>query len=175
VSDDPTNGQDKARAGFEANETLAKFWTEFMSKMATAGMDFDPRNLSQETQNTLRNAMFQAMGDACDEYMRSEAFGQSVRDMMQQAIQFRQQMNDALGQVQFDMQAVTKQDMDFISAEIQHLHDQNERVSERLNKITEQLERLASAVAPSPAPKRSKPTPTTKKKTTRKAKTAQKR
>lgn len=165
---------DDGKTGFEGAEQFTRLWTDFASKMAAAGMSYTPDQAPPEASRAMRDAMLGAMGEACDQYMRSPEFLGVMRTSMQEAIALRKQLNDFLGQMQHEMQGASRQDMDQLMQALSHIEKRVvnglERLTERVDDLSDRLDRIEQG-GTAPAPKRTtRATKATKKKAAKKTK-----
>lgn len=139
---------EEQQEAFPGADAFVQMWTQFASKMMAAGMAPMPDGSPFDAARQFRSAMFKAWGDYLDEYMRSEAFLETMRQTLDGASQARKQLNDFLGRVQHEMQGASRQDVDQLMAAMQHVErrivNQSERIAERLEDLALRVERLES-------------------------------
>lgn len=120
-------------------QAFAQMWTDFASKMAGAGFSFGADATPPEAARHVRDAMFQAMAQYCEQYMRSPQFLESMKQSMDTAIEFRKQLNDFLTRAHHEMQGVARSDVDALMVAIRRAET---RVLARIEDITARLEEL---------------------------------
>lgn len=139
---------------FDGAEAITKMWGEFASRMAQASGALKPDDMPPEMARAMRSAMFRAMGEYCDQFMRSPQFLQMMKQSMAGAIQLRRQLNEFLGRVQHEFQGTSRQDVDQLMLALRHLEqrivDGNEHLLERIEELDARLDALE-------APKKSSP------------------
>jgi hypothetical protein len=149
------NPREPGDASFPGMDAFAKMWSDFAAKMAAAGVAFTPGAAPPDASRQVRAAMFKAMGEACDEFMRSPQFQEMMKQSLNNSIQFRKQLNDFLGRMQHEFQGTSRQDVDSLMQVMEHVErrvtDSFERLSERLDELNERLERVEK---PKPARKK---------------------
>ncbi len=170
--------------GFENPEAFTRMWTEFASKMASAGVSFGPESPPPEAARQVRDAMFNALSGYCEEYMRSPQFLATMKQSMDNAIAFRKQMNTYLNRMHHEFQGVSQEDMDGLMNMMSDVQKTVLRrldgLASRLDTLSERLEQLESRTETSEAgtssesaakrsPKRKTKTPSTTKSATAKA------
>ncbi len=146
----PDNGADPF---LDSANAVAQFWMQFATKMATAGLAAEPGSSPPEAARQVRAAVFKAMSEACDEYLRSPEFQQVMKESLSQAVQFRKQLNEWLGQIHHDFQGSSRQDIDQLMQVMRHLEqrmsDSFDRLSARLDAIEQQPPGGARQASPS--------------------------
>jgi len=153
--------QDGADSFSQNAQMFAKFWTDFATKMAAAGFAAAPGSTPPDATRQVRAAIFKAMGEACDEFMRSVQFQEMMKQSLANAVQFRKQLNEWLGQMHHEFQGTTRQDVDQMMQVMEHLErrmaDGFDRLSARLDGLEKRQSRSARPV-PSPhnEPRRSR-------------------
>lgn len=130
------SGQNGSTAGVEA---FTKMWTDFATRMMSAGMSFNPESPPPEVARNMRGAMFQAMSRYAEEFMQSPQFLEAMKQSMDMGIQFRKMVNEFVGRVQFEMQGVTRADVDALVTRLKHMET---RIMDRLDDLATRLERL---------------------------------
>jgi hypothetical protein len=147
MSDDGAGNSNEAGEQFsQSADAFTKLWGELAEKMWTAGVAFAPGASAPEASRQVRAAMFKAMSDACDEFMRAPQFQEMLKQSLKQSIQFRKQLNDFLGRMQHEFQGTSRQDVDHLMQVMGHVErritDSFERLSSRLDELSSRLERI---------------------------------
>jgi len=169
----------------EGQNQFAKLWTDFATKMGTAGVAFSPDSTPPDAAKQMRNVFFKALAEYCDQYMRSPEFLDSWKQVMDGAIQFRRQMNEAMGKMHHEAGGSSRQDVDQMMMALSHIErrvvDTVERATDRLEEVATRVEKLEAKLAKGerkPAAKRKAPaniaTAKPKKKAAKKKPTARK-
>lgn len=141
---------------FESADAFTRMWGDFAMKMMTAGMSAQPGSAPPDAARQMRSAMFKAMGDQCEEFMRSPAFLEMMKQSMDASVSLRTQLNEFLTRMHHETQGVARDDVDTIMLTIRHFES---RVLDRL----EDLERRMDAIAVPAGKPASKPRPEPKK------------
>ncbi len=139
---------------FEAKaEEIAAFqkiWMDSATKMFQTAFTSAPNSPPPEMGRQIRGAMFQALAQSWDEFMRSPQFLQATKEWMEQAISFRKLTNDMLGRVRNELQAPSKDDTDTVMLTIRHME---KRVLDRVEQLSRELNDLKAQIS-SGSPKR---------------------
>ena len=145
MSDDAGKRQDGGDAFSPGADPFTKLWGDFASKMGAAGMAFAPESPFSNASQQVRTAMFKAMSEACDEFMRAPQFQDMMKQSLSASIQFRKQLNEYLGRMHHEFQGTSRQDVDHLMEVIGHverrLTDSVERLSNRVDELIARLER----------------------------------
>jgi len=136
-------------------DPFTKFWTDMAQKMAPGAMGnmgmpgamgaqvgaaFPGAEAAQEaTVKAMRKAFFDAWAQQCDEFMRSDAFLEGMKQSMDSALAFREQVNKFMGQAMKDSPLPTREDTDSI---LQGLRGFEERVLDQIEALAERVGRL---------------------------------
>lgn len=138
-------------------EAFVRMWTDFASKMMSAGMAAPPGSSPPDLARQARSAWFQACEDYCQQFMRSSQFQEGMHRSLAASVELRKQMNDFLGRVQHELQGASRQDLDQLMLAMRHLEqrlvDGFERLSERLDEISRRLDGLDAEAESSPGSK----------------------
>lgn len=126
---------------FDNPEAFTRMWTEFVSKMSTAGVSFSPDSPPPEASRQVRNAMLDALGRYCEEYMRSPQFLQTMKQSMDGAVAFRKQLNAFFTRWQHEMQGVAQEDVDSL---MDRMGDLQKTVVRRIDAISGRLDEIAT-------------------------------
>jgi len=127
-------------------DPFTKMWGDFASRMAAAGAAFAPEVARSDPSRQVRTAMFKAMSEACDEFMRAPQFQDMMKQSLNASIEFRKQLNEFLGRMHHEFQGTSRQDVDQLMEVIGHVErritDSVERLSTRVDHLNARLERL---------------------------------
>jgi hypothetical protein len=134
------NGSDRSN---DFSNAFTKMWSEFASKMATAGVSFNPQSPPPEAARQIRDAMFDAMSKYCEEFMRSPQFLESMKDSMDASMAFRQQLNTFLTRAHHEMQGVAQEDMEGL---YQAMDDLERRIDSRFQSLEGRIVELIEKV-----------------------------
>lgn len=146
---DPDDGNQQQTDSFKQNaEMFTRFWTDFANKMAATGFAAAPGATPPDATRQVRGAMFKAMGEACDEFMRSPQFQEMMKQSLTNSIQLRKQLNEWLGRMQHEFQGTSRQDVDELMQVMKHLERRMSDSFERLSVRLDALEKARSKPAP---------------------------
>ena len=123
---------------------MFQMWTDTWGRMLGAGMSMSGSATPPEAFREARSAMLDAWSDYFQRFMRSPQFLEMLKQTMSANIEFRKQLNDVFGQMQYNLQAASRQDVDQLMSVMRHLEhrviDGLERVSCRLEEFSGRLE-----------------------------------
>jgi len=136
-----------------ASDPFSRFWLDLMSKMSTAGFGptvATPPGPSQaDALKHMRQAFFDAWAHHCDEFLRSPAFLEAMKKSMDNALAFKQQLNEFMTKALHEQQMPARSDTDSILLVLRSLED---RVLKRIDELSQRVERLESRVSASTPP-----------------------
>ena len=136
---------------FDAAQSMAKIWLDFASKMGTSGAAFSPEAGPPEAARQVRGAVFDSMTQYADQFLRSPQYLELMKQSLDASITFRKQMNDFLTSLHHGAQGIARQDVDSLVLAVRQVErrtlDRLEAVTERLDEISQRLEKLESCAA----------------------------
>ncbi len=128
---------------FGTQDPFTRMWSDMMGRMAMPGMNgmpgMTPPQPTPEMMDQMRKALFSSMTEQAEEYMRSEQFLDSMKKSMDNALAFKQQLNQFLQSGLQTMQMPTRSDSDHM---VLLLRGMEERVLGKLEELCERVERL---------------------------------
>src|SRR5690242_1979473 len=110
---------------FDAGLSFMRMWSDLASKMMTAGMPFSPESTPPEAARDYRDAMLKYWGDFWQQFLRSPAFLDMMRQSLDASVQARKQFNDYFGQMHHDFQGVSRQDIDQLMRALRHVEQRS--------------------------------------------------
>ena len=122
----------------DRTDPFTTMWADMMGRMA--GMQ-PPAAAPPDMLEPMRRAFFDAMTKSADEYMRSEQFLTMMKQGMDNALAFRQQLNQFLKQNLQAAQMPTRADTDHMVLLVRGME---ERVLEKLDELNRRIEGLES-------------------------------
>jgi hypothetical protein len=124
--------------GTKADPTseFLKHWAESFARILQTACAFTPETLPPEMLRQIRASLFEGIGKAWDEYMRSPQFLESMKQLTDQAIAFRRMTNDLLVKARHETQGVAREDVDHVMVAIHHLEA---RVLNRMDDLAERV------------------------------------
>lgn len=134
------NGEDKFS---ESMDQFTRMWAEFASQVAAAGLAFSPDAPPPKAARQMRSAVFQAMAQYAEEFMRSPQFLESMQQGLAAATALRKQFKQSLGSLQHEWQGATREDVDALVARLRRMET---RFMERLEAMEKQMTALAQRV-----------------------------
>jgi hypothetical protein len=128
----------------EGAAAFQRIWTESMSKLmqtafASGGSSPPPEMLRQ-----IRGAIFEALAQSWDEFMRSPQFLDSMKQWMDNAVTFRKMTNDFMGRVRNEMQVPSRDDIDSVMLSVRHMET---RILARLDGLSAEVSALSGRAA----------------------------
>lgn len=123
--------------GMPGMDAWNSFWSDFLTKSMQSGVS--PMTPPAEFAERMRKSFFEAMSKYFEEYLRSEAFLNSMKQSMDHALAWQQAMNQYMQKSLSSAQAPTRADADHVVLLIRGMED---RVMARLDDLTERVERL---------------------------------
>ena len=133
-----------------ASDPFTKYWSEMMGHLS-AGQGASPGGSQasnpfgafgpsqEEVARQMRQAFFDSWARYAEDYMRSDAFLDAMKKSMEQALAFKQQVNEFLTKSLRESQMPTQDDTDSILLAVRRLE---ERVLDRLAALTRRVEGL---------------------------------
>lgn len=122
---------------FPGIDPFMRFWSDFMSKMATAGTPAPqpPPDVVQQ----MRRVFFDTMAEQADQFLRSEAFLNSLKQGMEASLAWQQAMNQFLQKGLASAQIPTRTDADHL---VTLLRNMEERIVDRVDDLSQRVEKL---------------------------------
>lgn len=134
---------------FEQAQRFTEMWTNLATKVAAASAGGNGDAASPEASKQIRGAIFAALSQQAEQFMRSEQFLDLLRQSMSGSIQMREQMKDYLTEVHHGLQGVARQDVDSLLIALRHLEtrvlDRLEAVDGKIDALARQLKTLKTA------------------------------
>ena len=123
------------------SQQFFEMWADLASRMATAGMSISPDTPPPKAARQIRSAVFEAMSQYADQFMRSPQFLEFARSSLDTSLQMREQFNESLTKLRHELQGVARQDVESVLAGV---HQMEHRVLDRLDEIDKRLAELES-------------------------------
>jgi hypothetical protein len=128
--------------GSSPADPFTAFWTDMWSKMAAGGAQMPAPQ--PDMLNAMRKSFFEAMAKYADEFMRSEAFLQMMKLSVDNAMIWQQMMDKYLHGNVAALQMPTRGDVEQL---LPLLRGMEQRLTERLNELSQRVENLEAAPA----------------------------
>jgi len=129
---------------FNPSQKFLEFWADVAAKVAAAGAAGNGSTPPMQAARDVRGAVFDAMSQYADQFMRSPQFLEFARHSLDGSLQFREQANDFLTKLRHELQGVAKQDVESVLAAV---HQMERRVMDRLDEIEKKLSGLGGNTA----------------------------
>ena len=126
----------------ESNSTgpfdpFAVMWTEWIKHTMPAGMA--PPAVNRETQEHLRRVFFDMLAAQADQFMRSEAFLQSMKQATDHAVAWQKTLNDTMRRALSAAQIPTRSDSEHLVSLVRGME---ERLMAKLEDLGSRVRRL---------------------------------
>jgi hypothetical protein len=118
--------------GAEQFQAFQKLWMESMSKLMQTTFTPEAGSPSPEILKQIRAGIFQALAQSWEEFMRTPQFTESMKQWMDNAINFRKMTNDFMGKVRNEMQAASRDDIDQVILSVRHME---KRLLDRIDQL----------------------------------------
>ena len=123
----------------ETGQRLLQMWTDFASKMSSAGIKFSPETAPPDAVKSLRSVFLSALSQQTEQFMRSPEFLAMMKQTVDASIAIQRQSAELLTQARHAGQGVARSDMDSVLASLQHLED---RVLQRMDELSARLDQV---------------------------------
>jgi len=133
---------------FEEAQKLTNAWTEFATKLASAGMTMDHRGdkPAPDMARQVRAATLATLSQSAQQFMRSEPFLEMMKKSMDGAIAWQRQMSEFLTKAHHAGESVARSDVDDLHRSVRHLErrtlDQIEQLASKLDQISLRLDAM---------------------------------
>lgn len=128
-----------------------KIWMDSMSKLMQTAFTFGTNSPPPDVLKQIRAGIFQALAQSWEEFMRSPQFLESMKQWMDNAINFRKMSNDFMAKVRNEMQSPSRDDIDTVMLTVRHMEkrllDRMENLSLKIADLTSRLDGEAKAPA----------------------------
>lgn len=133
------------RENKDVGNLFSKFWSDWTTQMA--GMGFSPpaEPSREAVLRQMRQAFFDAWARACEDFLGSEQFLESMKKSMDGALAFRQQLNEFMTRVLHESQIPARSDADSIMLV---LHGLEERMAAKLDQLAARVASLENGASP---------------------------
>lgn len=128
----------------EQAAAFQKIWMESMSKVMQTAFTFGSDSPPPDVLKQIRSGIFQALGQSWEEFMRSPQFLESMKQWMDNAINFRKMSNDFMAKIRNEMQAPSRDDIDTVMLTVRHIEkrllDRMEDLSVKIAELNDRLD-----------------------------------
>jgi hypothetical protein len=121
---------------FEQTQQMGQMWLEMISKMGSTFTSAKPGAAPPEAARQIRGAVFKAMSEQMDQFMRTEGFLQGIKSTLDQTMDIQSQYKNAATQFRHATEGVAVQD---INAVMTHLRQFESRVLDQLEDLHAQM------------------------------------
>jgi hypothetical protein len=131
---------------FSGFDPFTRFWSEFASKMTAAGSP--PPQPPPDVFAQMRRMFFDTLSKHSEEFLRSEAFLNAMKQAMDSSLAWQQQINQIIQKGLAAAQVPSRADADHLVSLVRGMED---RLMDRLEKLAGRVERLEKSKAARPA------------------------
>lgn len=135
----------------EQAAAFQKIWMDSMSKLMQTAFAFGSSSPPPDVLKQIRTGIFQALAQSWEEFMRSPQFLESMKQWMDNAINFRKMSNDFMAKVRNEMQSPSRDDIDTVMLTVRHIEkrllDRMEDLSGKITELNKRLNGQAGKVA----------------------------
>lgn len=122
---------------FGAMDSWTRMWTDMMGRMASAGATAPPA--PKDVFEQMRTAFFDVLSRQAEEFMRSEAFLNTMKQSMDGALVFRKQINDFVAKGLESSQMPSTTDVEEI---VRLVRNMEQRITDKMDDLSYRLEQL---------------------------------
>src|ERR1041385_5366335 len=141
----------------EQAAAFQKIWMDSMSKIMQTAFTFGSNSPPPDVLKQIRSGIFQALAQSWEEFMRSPQFLESMKQWMDNAINFRKMSNDFMAKVRNEMQAPSRDDIDTVMLTVRHMEkrllDRMEDLSSRIAELNNRPNGQHTKSSTKPAPR----------------------
>lgn len=127
-------------------DPFMKFWTEAVKTMTSAGMA--PPQAPPDLLSQLRRVYFDTLAQQADQFMRSEAFLNAMKQGMETSLAWQQNVNQLMQRGLAAAQAPSRADAEHV---VQLIRGMEDRILDKLDELATRVEHLEGSAAPKPA------------------------
>lgn len=124
---------------FFGNDPFTRFWTDFMGKLASTG--FTPPQPAPDVLKDIRRTFFDVLAEQADQFMRSEAFLNMMKQGVESGLAVQQTMSQFMQKGLQAAQMPSRADADHFVVLLRGMED---RIVERLDDLARRVDRLES-------------------------------
>jgi hypothetical protein len=128
-----TNESDESKTG--AATDFLKHWAETYSQILQSACRFTPETLPPELLRQIRTSLFEALAKSWEEFLRSPQFLGSMKQMLDNAVAFRQMTGDFFARIRRETQGVNREDLDGILLAVREMET---RLTRRMDELAGQ-------------------------------------
>lgn len=136
---------------FDQAQRFGQMWLDFMMRSMQAATGMTPQTPPLEAMRQVRTAMLGAMSQAAEQWMRSPQFLDLMKQSMDGALSYWQQLSGVLTQARHATQGVAHEDVDALMVSVRHLEqrllDRMEEMSDRVEELSRDMEQLGRRLA----------------------------
>jgi len=127
---------------FDQAQQLGQLWLETLARLGGTFSCVKPGSPPPEAARQIRGALLGAMAEQTEQFMRSEAFCQGMKESLDAAIHFQKQTQDIMTRMRHATEGVAAQDLTAAMAMLRQMED---RLLDRLDELDSRLQRLERA------------------------------
>jgi hypothetical protein len=119
--------------------TFAKLWTDSCALLMQTAMSYSPETAPPELLRQIRSGLMQALAQSWQEFLRSPQFLEGMKQMMEQAVAFRQFSAELLTKTRHATEGVAQEDLENLRAAMGQMESRLARQMDALAALTSQL------------------------------------
>ena len=129
--------EEKFEKNFKQAAAFQKMWMDSMSGMTRVWSEYSPQNPPPDELKKVRNGVLRAVSQSWDDYMRSPEFLETMRDTMNNSIQWKKWTKENSSKFHAAMGSASKEDMQGVMVAVQHVE----------RRVLDSLDEMRSKVA----------------------------
>lgn len=138
---------------FDQMKQFGQLWLDMLSRSGSMFDQMKPGEPPTEAARQVRGAVFKSMADQTEQFMRSEAFLQGMKQSLDAALTFQKQYQTMFTEFRHSTEGVASADIDAVMVMLRQMEsrvlDRLEDLETHLNGISERLDRLETSAQPS--------------------------
>jgi hypothetical protein len=126
---------------WEQAGAFQKLWLDNAAKMTGVLSQYSPAAPPLEEARRLRTAMFKALGESCEEFMRTPQFMEAMKGWINASLELRRMQRAGMDGLHDQFDTPDKEDIDGILLTIRH---SERRILDRLEELEEKIDAMKS-------------------------------
>lgn len=110
-----------------------RHWQDSFNRIWQAASNFTPETMPPDMMRQIRGGIFQALAKSWEEFMRTPQFTEGMKQMMDNAIAFRQMTSDFLTRARQETQGTSRQDVDDV---LMAMREMEARLTRRVDELS---------------------------------------
>ncbi|MBL8880317.1 MAG: hypothetical protein JNG88_14480 [Phycisphaerales bacterium] len=131
---------EKPQNAFPGLDPFMQMWNDFAGRMSAVGMT--PPQAGSDAAQQMRRAFFDSLTQYFDQYMRSDAFLNAMRQSMESGLAMQNMINQQLQKGLNAMQMPSRMDTDHVAMLVRGVED---RLLDRIDELHKRIDRLENS------------------------------